>query len=342
MKWPLLPVIALLAPQHVTAQMMLRFACSQLVVERTDPLVEPGENPSSHLHQIVGGNSFNITMTPVEHDLATESTCTSCSFPQDRSNYWTAILFFKRADGKFKRVPQVANSGLHNKGGMDVYYIPSGTVTSFPPGFRMLAGDAMATNPPTSAQGNICFRCWNAPNENTFVGGAPCTGQDTVDIPNSRDCYFLRQTIIFPACWDGVNLDSPNHQDHVAYSGVGATGGGPCPASHPVKVPQVMYEIMWDVREFQADQSMWPTDGSNPYILSNNMGGSAAHGDYVFGWEGDILQRAMDNRCNLNMACPAAGLITQSEAEYDACTVPQQAEEAVDGWLDELPGYAGV
>jgi hypothetical protein len=112
---------------------MLRFACSQLVVERTDPLVTPGMNPSPHLHQIMGGNSFNVTMEPVAHDLATRSTCTSCSFNQDKSNYWTAVLFFKRRDGKYKRVPQIANSGLHNKGGMAVYYIPgSGRNTQFP------------------------------------------------------------------------------------------------------------------------------------------------------------------------------------------------------------------
>ena len=34
---------------------ILRFSCSQLVVERLDPLVNPGMNPSTHLHQIIGG-----------------------------------------------------------------------------------------------------------------------------------------------------------------------------------------------------------------------------------------------------------------------------------------------
>lgn len=40
----------------------LRFACSQLVIERTDPIVNPGIRPTPHMHQIVGGNSFNITV----------------------------------------------------------------------------------------------------------------------------------------------------------------------------------------------------------------------------------------------------------------------------------------
>ena len=32
-----------------------------------------------------------------------------------------------------------------------------------------------------------------------------------------------------------------------------------------------MYELMWDVSEF-ADQSLWPTDGSPPFIYSMNIG----------------------------------------------------------------------
>ncbi|KAK3950586.1 hypothetical protein QBC32DRAFT_346129 [Pseudoneurospora amorphoporcata] len=49
---------------------MLRFACSQLVIDRVDPLVNPGLRYTPHLHQIVGGNSFDLTMDPNSHDLA--------------------------------------------------------------------------------------------------------------------------------------------------------------------------------------------------------------------------------------------------------------------------------
>lgn len=128
--------VALLA-NSAAAQNMLRFACSQLVVDRVDPLVNPGVRYTPHLHQIVGGNSFNLTMNPVEYDLAERSSCTSCSFVQDLSNYWTAVMFFKHKNGSYHRIPQVGNGGpqgqLVNKGGLDVYYIPSGKVTAFKP-----------------------------------------------------------------------------------------------------------------------------------------------------------------------------------------------------------------
>jgi hypothetical protein len=37
------------------ADALLRFGCSQLTVQRLDPLVNPGAIPSPHLHQIIGG-----------------------------------------------------------------------------------------------------------------------------------------------------------------------------------------------------------------------------------------------------------------------------------------------
>jgi hypothetical protein len=54
-----LTALALAAP----AAALLRFGCSQLVVERLDPLVTPGLNPSPHLHQIIGGVSPNTKGT---------------------------------------------------------------------------------------------------------------------------------------------------------------------------------------------------------------------------------------------------------------------------------------
>jgi hypothetical protein len=69
---------------NVTRQAaMMRFACSQLTVERLDPLVNPGLIGSPHTHQIVGGNSFQAEMKPGEHDLVAKSTCTTCTFSED-------------------------------------------------------------------------------------------------------------------------------------------------------------------------------------------------------------------------------------------------------------------
>jgi hypothetical protein len=48
----ILALLGLLTPSHAG---LLRFGCAQLTVQRLDPLVNPGANPSPHLHQIIGG-----------------------------------------------------------------------------------------------------------------------------------------------------------------------------------------------------------------------------------------------------------------------------------------------
>jgi hypothetical protein len=126
---------SLMARQFASAAMM-RFQCSQLVFDRIDPLVQPGVAPSTHMHQIVGGNSFNTTMKPLDYDPSVKSTCTTCDFSEDFSNYWTANLYFKARNGSFKRVPQMVNLGLQGREGVTVYYIPpydgKTKVTAFP------------------------------------------------------------------------------------------------------------------------------------------------------------------------------------------------------------------
>jgi hypothetical protein len=76
-------------------------------------------------------------MTPIEHDLPSESTCTSCTFTEDFSNYWTAAMYYRARNGTFKRVQQFENGGLTQKGGITVYYIEPydgvSKVTAFKP-----------------------------------------------------------------------------------------------------------------------------------------------------------------------------------------------------------------
>ena len=78
-------------------------------------------------------------------DPARDSTCTSCTYSEDFSNYWTASMYFKSPDnGSFRMVPQMANIRLDNprqnlgvQGGLTVYYfLPfsgSSKVTAFKP-----------------------------------------------------------------------------------------------------------------------------------------------------------------------------------------------------------------
>ncbi|KAK4638909.1 hypothetical protein QC761_0102820 [Podospora bellae-mahoneyi] len=316
---------------------MLRFGCSQVVIERLDPLVNPGQNPSSHMHQIVGGNAFSASM-PLE-DISALSTCTTCHFQEDHSNYWTANLYFRARNGTYKRVPQMANEfNTGDNGGITVYYTspaPNAT-TAFKPGFRMLAGDVnLRKSEGLGRNMQQCYRCYTKEN---FGGSmySPCMDPvyDTDHLPKIPCPGGIRSNIIFPLCWDGVNLDSPNHKDHVAHPITGPTSfsvvGGECPKSHPVKIPQVMYEVMWDTRPFNNPED-WPEDGSQPLVLSNgDTTGYGQHGDYVFGWQKDSLQVAMDTGCYLRNCSSLTELPPKVKNQ---CQVPVSA--TVDGDLDE-------
>lgn len=55
--------------------------------------------------------------------------------------------------------------------------------------------------------------------------------------------------------------------------------------------------------------------------------GYGQHGDYMFGWRGDALQRAMNARCNV--ACPE--LRTQSVQQANQCKLPSFGGEDIDG-----------
>lgn len=336
------------------AHAMIRFGCSQLVTERFDPLVTPGQ-VSPHLHQIIGGNAFNLTMH-IDNDLPELSTCTTCRFKEDFSNYWTAVLYFKHPNGTYLRVPQAANHYTGGpKGGMTIYYIQPPTnekVTAFPKGFRMITGNPMLRSrkavDPTSAEAwALSFRCWETEGffdpSNSSPPGAGA--YDTVALPNKFCPGGIRANIFFPSCWDGKNLDTPNHSSHVAFheGKVNPNIGiilmdGTCPASHPVRLPLLFYETYWDTRPFK---DMWPTDGSQPLVLSQgDPTGYGQHGDYVFGWEGDSLQRAMDN-CYDGFGWPEAcpELTILSDEEINKCVQASQVDETVEGeFIPALPG----
>ncbi|KAI0199310.1 hypothetical protein F4808DRAFT_471611 [Astrocystis sublimbata] len=343
MQWKAL-ILALLAERGYGQIMpMMRFQCSQLVVDRVDPLVNPGVVPSPHLHQIVGGNSFNASMNPETHDLPSSSTCTSCTFSEDFSNYW-AVLYFRARNGTYRRVPQFVSEGLRADGGITVYYIPSPDakekVTAFTPGFRMLVGDATATATNPNAR-KVCHRCMPTTGDRNNIN---CGAPDSQSLPEEFCPGGIRTVITFPTCWDGKTTDSPDHMSHVAYptsafNEVSVGAYGTCPASHPVKIPQVMYEVMWDTRIFN-DPEMWPEDGSQPFVWStNDQKGFSQHGDYVFGWQDDSLQRAMDARCN---GAVCGQLKTQSAEAAMKCTKSRAVDEDIDGWLTEIPGMQMV
>ncbi|EGZ05699.1 hypothetical protein PHYSODRAFT_341905 [Phytophthora sojae] len=79
-----------------TTLAMFRFDCfNNLVVDRVDPIVSPGE-ASGHLHAISGGNGFSMN---ADGAAMKASTCTSCPIGADLSAYWVPQLYVKFKNG---------------------------------------------------------------------------------------------------------------------------------------------------------------------------------------------------------------------------------------------------
>ncbi|POY75568.1 hypothetical protein BMF94_1190 [Rhodotorula taiwanensis] len=285
-------------------------------------MTNPGA-ASGHVHTISGGSGFNLDMS---FEDARASKCSSCMVKQDMSNYWTPALYFAHANGSFTLVEQV---------GLIVYYLPRsnpkdpGSVKAFPDGFRMLAGNPYKR----SFDGSDMAKAIGV---NCLGGSREPTRQP--DFPPNNCPNGMRLEVMFPSCWDGKNVDSKNHQSHVAYPVGGETG--PCPSGFPVRIETLFYEIMWSVDPWK-DRWKEAKNTSQPFVLSTgDPTGYSLHGDFLNGWDGDVLQKAIDE-------CTAdSGVIEECKVfefyDYEdgknKCFQTPAIDESVTGTLAALPG----
>lgn len=290
---------------------------------RIDPIVDNGV-ASSHAHTIHGGNNFGLSTT--YKDLR-NSDCSSCSFKQDKSAYWTPTLHFVHESGEVEIVPQI--------GGMLAYYLLLGdNIKAFPEGFMMLAGDPRQRNftgtmpdPPVYSwteqdktqfalmQKSLGFNCLN-------YARAPEGSRYRHTLPDKKfmdeNCANgIRAEIMFASCWNGKDLDTPDHKSHVAYPSM--IDGGDCPKGFETRLPTLFYETIWNTYAFK--------DKDGQFVWSNgDPTGCGYHADFMTGWDVDTLQQAVDTCTNLSGRvedCPVFAGQLQSEPEMAQCKIKE-------------------
>lgn len=315
-------VLSLFASQ---ADAYWRMSCPGTVFSgRVDPIVTPN-GVASHTHIVLGGNGFAPDM---DYASTQKSTCTSCSIKGDLSNYWTPMLYYRNKNGTVTSVPVAGGSGGTVYYQQRAYYGNNKTISAFPEGFRMLAGspDNRLVDITNTTQEAVTFAC---------LGGNVAEGQLLPKVPCPDG---LRAQVYFPQCWDGKNLDSANHKDHMAYPD--NYNGGNCPDSHPVPTMGLFYEFLYSTADFE----WWtPSDADQPFVLSNgDTTGRGFHGDFVNGWDVAILQNGINKKTSLDAGC-AGDVLCDGIFEYPDvygkdCTLPQLVDEPIFGTLDKLPG----
>ena len=129
----------------------------------------------------------------------------------------------------------------------------------------------------------------------------------------------MRAQVFFPSCWDGVNLDSPDHKSHMAYP-IQNFNSGDCPSTHPVHLVSLFYEMVVSVDQY----SYW---GPGTWVFANgDTTGYGHHGDFQNGWDIALLQEAIDTctaaQGNVMDCPPLAAVFDQAAA--DACVLETQ------------------
>jgi hypothetical protein len=191
----------------------------------------------------------------------------------------------------------------------------------------MVAGDPSKRNMTTDPAGQaISYACLNY--------NGPAT-PETAGFPTSNCPDGLRAQVFFPSCWDGVNLDSADHMSHVSYP-VESYNYGSCPDSHPVHLVSLFYEVIWNVNVFQE---MWYGD-SQPFVWSmGDPTGYGLHGDFLNGWDVELLQSAVDQCTNDSGNVEDCAVFTLTPDHVaEQCIVPSLVDEPVIGVLGKLPG----
>jgi hypothetical protein len=286
-----------------------RFICNPAHLSNDDPIVYPGQPGKAHLHQFFGNTAANAHSTYESLRTTGESTCNS---PLNRSAYWMPAMM--NGKGKvvrpdyvsiyYKRLPASDPKCDPNKSAM-----ARGICVDLPRGLRFVFGFNMTTMKydnggqwPARPYFTCDGKTANAGHENTIPeAAARCPTS-----PNADGSYNkLGASITAPDCWDGKNLDSPDHRSHMAYPSYGSWGYLKCPATHPYVVPTftlgAWYTVDQDLPGWHLSSDVMP--GMPPMPA-----GSTFHADWFGAWDDQVLKAWHDNCLDKRLSCSGADL----------------------------------
>ena len=160
-----------------------------------------------------------------------------------------------------------------------------GKCIPIPNGLRFILGYDMATGKggPTDMNSRdsaaMGFDCMTKPG-GTSITGLKRTMTQMVADGRCVAGSWLRVYLTFPQCWDGKNIDTPDHRAHIVF-----TPQELCPQSHPYKVPEIAISAFFTVdANFVAGKWMLASDAMMP----GTVPGSTLHMDYWEAWSPTI------------------------------------------------------
>lgn len=246
-----------------------RLPCGFSHMNFDDAIVWPNIKNATHLHAYFGNTKADYTSTPESIRTTGNSTCNGGLM--NRSAYWTPVVIDTATNAPIK--PE----------GAQIYYKHS-IAQPIPRGLRMISGNAKRTTSVAASWDRKAYFECNSVYSNKQDAIPSCVGT-------------VQMKIEFPQCWDGKNLDSPNHQDHMAFGDAYSSNG--CPASHPVKLPTITMITYWPAPK---GTSTWRLSSDN-YAKNGQNAGYSAHADFMMGWDETLHKIGLDNCINKSLDC---------------------------------------
>jgi len=260
-----------------------RTTCEVAWVADVDPVVYPGAPGRSHTHTGFGNVELNAFST---HDSLFVKGNTACRGGRiNHSAYWIPTLLDTRTSKPI--LPYTIN----------VYYKNFGfdrlSIEEFPAGLRMVTGDPNATKP--------------QPNNSSMAHSWQCNGVMYTSIPTDQVACppgsDLTVAVFFNNCWDGNNLDSPDHKSHMANGpNKQVPGSNPpvykkaCPSTHPHVLPQLSFQMVYTVTDTRYMRFVSDTNPAQP-------AGWTMHGDVISAWEPKFMRMWVNNCLRAGAEC---------------------------------------
>ena len=255
-----------------------RMPCKVSHMSNDDPIVYPNQKGAAHHHTFFGNTSLNYVSDLNNLRLTGNSTCSGGI--ANRSAYWMPSMIDTATN-----TPIVPSDAIF-------YYktgyggVPTNLISPVPKGLRMITGNSKG-NSATTGKGMFACR---------FAAGGSTDWTNNIQNCNVGDMLLF--TIVFPQCWDGKNLDSPDHKSHMADPD-GATSNH-CPITHPIAIPSISFNAHFLITK--ADEGLHLRLSSDNYATSS-PGGYSAHADYVNGWDENIMAGWIKNCINASKDC---------------------------------------
>lgn len=259
-------------PADPRAEGAVRLVCNWSKMGFDDPIVYPGQPGAAHHHTFFGNTAVDANTTV--DNIRSKGNATCRGGIANMSAYWAPSVIDPTGKPVAPRWLQV-----YYKTGLWTYMGDRATnlIQPLPHGLRMIAGDASLKTP----TGKGYFTC-------VMPDGNYRPGTKGSSIPACPAGDVMRSVLGFSQCWDGINLDSPDHKSHMADPE--RTYPDPyspfrCPASHPVVIPLITFNIEYEVGA-GVDSSKWRL-ASDMYDKSL-PGGYSLHGDWMDGWDSAV------------------------------------------------------